>query len=124
MAEDLQRLERDQQDLALRLRALENLEAPSLHRTVEDVRWLRDKVLELDVQGTAVTRIRFEDMGRENERLWIALKDVRDTQLAGFTEIAADRKALSRMLKTTAVATAGTIAAQVILFFFIRAVSR
>ena len=55
---ELQRLQRDVEDLAVRLRTVENIDTPRQKELVGELHELRTRVIEMDVKGTAVTQER------------------------------------------------------------------
>lgn len=57
-AEVLQRLQRDVEELAIRLRTVESVDTPRQREFLQEIRELRSKVGDMDVRGTAVTQER------------------------------------------------------------------
>ena len=75
---ELQRLQRDVEDLAVRLRTVENIDTPRQKELVGELHELRTRVIEMDVKGTAVTQ---ERIGRIQD----AIKHVSE-QLGEFKD--------------------------------------
>ncbi len=109
MPDDLARIERDLEALAVRLRALENIETPMLARALEEFRELQREVKRIQELGALETRGRLD---RINDRLTQNAADIaeleREVKLRALSEtvkeLADDRKALVRIALAAVVA--------------------
>ena len=109
MPDDLARLERDLEAIAVRLRALENIETPMLKRALEEFRELQVEVKRIQEQGALETRgqltlvrERLAQNRTDIEALEVEMKAKADAQTV--KELADDRKALVRIALAAVVA--------------------
>lgn len=103
MSADLARLERDIDAIAQRIRMVEDLTTPGLAQQVADHRQLREKVTDMDIHGTAVTRERFL---RVEQRI--------DSLRDDILEMKNDQKATRNIVKSALITAALSIGVNVI----------
>lgn len=53
------------EDIERRLRDVETLEAPSLRRLRDELQMMQTKIVDMDIHGTAVTQVRFENLAQD-----------------------------------------------------------
>lgn len=80
-APELDRLQRSIEDLAKRVRVVEDVESPYARQLVGEFRKLQDKVDDIDSHGATTTRIELREMRKDIENIERAFKD-RDKTLA------------------------------------------
>jgi hypothetical protein len=81
------RLERQVENLQLRLREVENVDTPRQRELVSELRTLRDKIERMDVQGTEVTRVRLKNIEDD-------IHEIKDALLRQDAEKRADRRVM------------------------------
>ncbi len=109
MPDDLARLERELEAMALRLRDLENIQSPMLARTLQEFRDLQGEVKRMQEQGTIETRgqlaLMRERITQNREDLDALERDVRTKADAQGVQVLADdvkKKADAQTLKELA----------------------
>jgi hypothetical protein len=91
------RMEKDLEDLQLRMRAVESVETPRQKELVGELRNLRDKVSNMDVKGTEVTQVRLKNIEDD-------IHDIREALLRQDAEKRADRRVVLGALLAAATA--------------------
>jgi hypothetical protein len=97
--DERQRLQRDLEDLTLRVRTLENVDTPIQRQLVADLRATQAKITEMDVQGTRVTQVRLSNIEEDMRDIKATLQRQEDNKLA-------DRRVVLGALMAAAVAIA------------------
>jgi hypothetical protein len=109
VSEPRSRLERDVEDLLIRIRILENI-APQ--RLVEELRALDRRVQQMDTEGTRVTQIQLQDVKED-------IVDMKAALLRQETEKRADRRVVLGALLAAATAI-GLVIVQLVIQVFRR----
>lgn len=110
----LARLERDVENVVQRLRMVEDLSTPGIAQHLADYRQLRDKVIDMDVRGTAVTQERLKRVEDRIDDLRSDIQEIRDDQKA-------TRNIVRSALITAALSIGVNIIVGVILFVVVKA---
>jgi hypothetical protein len=74
---DLRRLVRDVEELAVRVRELENVQNPIAKQLVVEFREVQKKVSDMDLHGTTIAQVRFETIEEAVEELRLDAKSSR-----------------------------------------------
>jgi hypothetical protein len=81
------RLEREVENLQLRLREVENVDTPRQRELVGELRSLREKIERMDIQGTEVTRERITNIKDD-------VSEIKEALLRQDAEKRADRRVM------------------------------
>lgn len=114
-----QRLQRDLEDLLLRVRSLESLQTPGQAQAIADLREVRQKVVDMDVHGTAVTQERFRGIENTISDIREDLADLKGlvrtkAEAAAVQEIKEDQKASRRIVQSALITAALAIGVNII----------
>lgn len=109
MPDDINRVSRDVEDIAIRLRALENLESPMQSQAITQLRQLQRAVERINEQGALATR---GELALIKKGMDVLSKDVEDLEAEmklkadaqTVKELSDDRKALVRIALAAVVA--------------------
>lgn len=74
-ADDVARVRLDLSELERRVRRVEDREDPTGQRLVQEFHALQAKVVEMDLQGTTVTKLHLQSLQMEMTRIWKALEE-------------------------------------------------
>lgn len=126
---ELQRLQRDIEDLVIRVRAVENVDSPLQRRIVGEFVELQRRVDRLDREGTASLQAELRDLHRTVERLERdmsekASREALEFELQRISDLEEEQKVSRRGVRAAILAGLIALGGSFVLFLIERALSR